>query len=113
MYITTCDHNLGFLGMVLRSSDFDYLNNGNPFTPPIDPGTTPANATDTAAQITEVVRLYKYNKEKFTTNCEFRIILISMITNKCPEKYMTTIKHRITNFCQCEPLTLLTHLYTE
>ena len=36
-----------------------------------------------------------------------------MITNKCPEKYMTTLKHRTTNFCQCEPLTLLTHLYTE
>ena len=25
---------------------------------------------------------------------------------------MTTIKHRITKFCQCEPLILLTHLYT-
>ena len=36
-----------------------------------------------------------------------------MITNKYPEIYMNTLKHRITKFCQCEPLTLLTHLYTE
>ena len=100
MSITTCDHNLGFLGMALRASDFDPLNNGNPFAPPIDPGPAPINATGTAALITEVVCLYKDDKEKFTTYCEFHIILISMITNKCPEKYMTTIKHRITNFCQ-------------
>ena len=26
---------------------------------------------------------------------------------------MTTIKHRITKFCQCEQLTLIAHLYTE
>ena len=30
MSITTCDHNLVFLGMVLRASYFDPLNNGNP-----------------------------------------------------------------------------------
>ena len=36
-----------------------------------------------------------------------------MITNKCPEKYMTTIKHRITKYIQCEPLALLTKLYTK
>ena len=36
-----------------------------------------------------------------------------MITNKFPEKYTTTLKHRITKFCQCEPLNLITHLYTE
>ena len=34
--ITTCDHNLGFLGMVLLASYFDPLNNRNPFVPPID-----------------------------------------------------------------------------
>ena len=113
MSITTCDHNLGFLGMVLRASYFDPLNNGNPFAPPIDPGPAPINPTGTAPQITEVVRLYKDDKEKFTTYCEFHIILISMITNKCSEKYMTTLKHRITKFCRFEPLTLLTHLYTE
>ena len=113
MSITTYDHNLGLLRMVLRTSDFDPLNKRNPFYPPIDPRTAPVNATGTASQITEVVRLYKDDKEKFTTYCEFRIILISMITNKCPEKYTNTLKHRITKFYQCDPLTLLTHLYTE
>ena len=113
MYITTCDHSLGFLAMVIWASYFDPLNNRNPFAPPIDPGPTPINVTVTDAQINEVVRLYKDYKEKFTAYCGFHIILISMITNKCPEKYMTTLKHRITKFHQCEPLTLLTHLYTE
>ena len=36
-----------------------------------------------------------------------------MITNKCPEKYMTTLKHPITKFCQCEPLTLFSRPNTE
>ena len=84
MSITTCYHNLGFLGMVIQASDFYPLNNGNPFASPIETGPAPINPTGTDAQITEVVRLYKYNKEKFTTYCEFLIILISMITNKCP-----------------------------
>ena len=47
MAITTCDHNLGFLGMVLRASDFDPLNNGNPFAPPKDTGPNHVNAIDT------------------------------------------------------------------
>ena len=64
MAINTCDHDLGFLGMVLRSSDFDPLNNGNPFAPPIDPGPAPINVTGTASQITEVVRLCKDDKVK-------------------------------------------------
>ena len=113
MYITTCDHNLDLLGMVLQASDFDPLKNRNPFALPIYPGTSPVNATGTAAQITEVVRLYKYDKEKFTTYYEFHIILISMITNKCTEKFMVTLKHCITNFCQREPLTIINQLYTD
>ena len=111
--ITTCDHNIVLLRMVLLASDFDPINNRNPFEPPTDPGPSPINSTVTAAKITEVVRLYKGDKEKFTIYCEFRIILISMITNKFPEKYMTTLKHHITKFFQWEPLTLLTHRYTE
>ena len=86
MSITTCDHNLCLFGMVLQESGFDLLNNGNPFAPPTDPGPAPVNTIGKAAQITEIVRLYKYDKEKFTTYCEFRIILFSMITNKCLEK---------------------------
>ena len=31
---TTCDHNLGFLGMMLRASNFDPLSNGNLFVAP-------------------------------------------------------------------------------
>ena len=98
--------------MLIRTSDINSLINGNPFAPPIDPGPAPVNTTGTASQITEVIRLYKYYKEKITTYCDFRIILINMITNKCIEKYMTTLKHCITNFCQCELITLLNHLYT-
>ena len=100
MSITTCDHKLGFLGMVLQSSYFYPLNNGNPFEPPIYPVPALTNANITASQITEVVRLYKDDKEKSSTCFEFRIILISMITNKCPEKYMTILKHHITKFHQ-------------
>ena len=57
MSITTCDHSLCILGMVLRSSDFDPLNNRNQFVTPIDTGPAIVNATVTAAQITEVIRL--------------------------------------------------------
>ena len=113
MAIVTCDHNLGFLGMVLQASYFDPLNNVNPFAPPKDPGPAHVNAVGTVAQITEVIRLYKDYREKFTTYCIIFIILISMTNDKCPEKYTTTPKFQITKFCQCEPLNLLDHLYTE
>ena len=106
-------HHLVFLGMVLWASYFDPLNNWHPFAPPIYHGLAPIISTGTAAQITEFVCLYKDDKETFTTYCEFRIILISMITIKFPEKYKITLKNYITRFCQCETLTLLTHLYTE
>ena len=36
-----------------------------------------------------------------------------MITNKCPEKEMSTIKNRITKLFQYEPLTILAHVHTE
>ena len=49
MAINTCKHNLGFVGMVLRASDFDPLNNGNPFAPPKDPGPNHFNAIGTDA----------------------------------------------------------------
>ena len=86
------------------------LNNGNPFALPTDPRPDPVNAIGTATQITEVVRLYKYDKVKITCYYKFRIILVSIITNKCPYKYTATLKHRITNILQCELLTLLSPL---
>ena len=36
-----------------------------------------------------------------------------MIKNNHPEKYMTTIKHRITKIFWCEYLAFITHLYSE
>ena len=83
MSISNCDYNRVSLVMILRTSDLDPLNNRNPFAPTIDPKPSHANATSTAAQITEFVRIYKDKKETFTTYCEFRIILISMNTKKC------------------------------
>ena len=71
--------------MVMQESDLNPLNNRNMFAPPTDPGPNPISIIGTAAQITEVLRLYKYDKDKFVTYFEFHIILISFITNKCPE----------------------------
>ena len=113
MSITTCDHNLCFLLMIIRASPLSILNNRNPFALPMDPGTIPINAIRTATKITEVARLYKDYKDKYTTYCEFRIILITMITNKFPQKYTTTLKHLITKFCQYGPFTLLNYIYNE
>ena len=69
--------------MAIQALDFDPLNNGSIFLSITDPGPTPINTIGADAQITEGIRLYKYEKEKLTTYCEFRIILISIITNKC------------------------------
>ena len=57
--------------------------------------------------------VYTNTTKKKSPPSEFRIILISVIIKKCPEKYMTTIKYRITKFCQCGPLNVIYHLYTE
>ena len=53
MSITTCDHNQGFLGMVLRASNLDPLKKENPVAPPTDPGPASVNTIGTADQITE------------------------------------------------------------
>ena len=108
MSITTCDHNLGFLGILLRASNSDPLHNRKPFAPPTDLGPAPVNAIVTAAQISDSTNTTK----KFTTYCKLHIVLISVITNSCPEQYMTTLKHRITKFFQCGPITLLSLIYT-
>ena len=73
MSITTCDHNLGFLGILFRASYFDALNNRNPFASPIDPGPDTINGTGTVSQISEVAHPYKDEKEQFTAYCEFTL----------------------------------------
>ena len=73
MPITARDHILGFLGMVPRASDFDPINNGNPFASPTDPIPTPVNAISTATQITEAVRLYKDDKENSAPTVNFAL----------------------------------------
>ena len=107
MEVTTCDHNLGFLGLVLRESYFNPLNIGNPFVPPTDPGPAPINATGKDAQITEFFQLYKDNKEKFTIYCEIFIILISIITNKCQENTLPLLNMISTNFFDVKLLLFL------
>ena len=73
MSITTCDHNLGFLGMVLRASDFDPLNKGNLFVPPINAGPAHVNFTRTSAQSNELVSLYKDDKTNSLPTVNFAI----------------------------------------
>jgi len=108
---------LGFLGLVLKNASFITLsNNGASYQPPPDPGPSPTHAAGaTAAQITETSRLFTVQIDHYKTYCEFKVILISMITNNCPEKYfmLTPLKHPITKFCQCTPIQLLNHLWSE
>ena len=55
MSTTKCDHNLGYLGIVLWASYLDPLNNRNPLAPPTDTGLAPINVIVTYYQITEAV----------------------------------------------------------
>jgi hypothetical protein len=115
MAITTSDALLGFLGLVLKNDSFITLSaNGTSFVNPVDPGPTPPIIVNgTAAQIAEGLRRFTAEREEYKTFCEFKIILVSMITNNCPEKYLTALKHPITKFRRCTPLELLTHLWNE
>ena len=69
--------------MVIWASDFDPLNQQKPILIPMSPGPAPVNSIGIASQTNEYVHLYKDYK-KVSTYCESRIILISVITNKCP-----------------------------
>jgi len=116
MAITSSEPLLGFLGLVLKNASFITLsNNGAPYQPPPDPGTSPTHAAGAAmaTQITETSRLFTVQRDHYKTYCEFKVILISMITNNCPEKYLTPLKHPITKFRQCTPIQLLDHLWNE
>jgi len=87
MTITSSDPTLGYLGLVLKNSSFITLTaNGNSFVAPIDPGINPpAIDSATAAQIAEALRRFNIEREVYKTYCEFKIILVSMITNSCPK----------------------------
>ena len=95
MSVTTCDHNLGFLIMVLQEPDFCPLKNGNIFVPPTDLGSSPINDVVTDAKVTEFIHLYKEN--------------ISLHYHS----FVSTLKRCITKTIQFEPLALQIHLYTE
>jgi hypothetical protein len=112
MAITTSDPILGFLGLVLKDSIFQTLNDtAASYVPPENPGDTPT-ATGTAAVIAEATRVFAIDQEKYNTYLQFKIILISMITTNCPEKYLSDLKDPITKFCRRSPLELLNHLWT-
>ena len=73
MPINTCDHNLGFLGMVLQAPDFYPQNNENPFAPPTDLGPAPVNAINTAAQTTESYASKNMTKENSPPSMNFAL----------------------------------------
>jgi hypothetical protein len=112
MAITTSHPLLGFLGLVLRDSIFQTLSDpATSYTPPANPGNSP-NVTGTGAVIAEATRVFIIKQDKYKTYVQFKIILISMITTNCPEKYLSDLKDPITKFCRCTPLELLDHLWT-
>jgi hypothetical protein len=88
MAITTADPILGFLGLVIKNSLYiTIFTSGTSFTDPVDPGPVPPDPTGlTAVQLSEAIRQYNLEREEFKTFCKFKIILVSMITNSCPEK---------------------------
>jgi uncharacterized phage-associated protein len=112
MAITTSDPLLGFLGLVLKDSIFQTLSDpAISYTPPADPGNSP-NVTGTGAVIAEATRVLIIEQDKYNTYVQFKIILTSMITTNCPEKYLSDLKDPITKFRRCTPLELLDHLWT-
>ncbi len=115
MAITSADPILGFLGLVITNDRYITLSaNQTPFSAPADPGLNPPDPAGlTAIQITEGVRRYNLARDERKTFLEFQIILVSMITNNCPEKYLATLKDPITKFRRCTPIQLLQHLWTE
>ena len=84
---------LGFLGLVLKDASYVTIsNNGASYIPPVYPGPGPIHAPGAAgAQITETSRLFNIQRDHYKTYCGFQVILISMITNNCPEKYLTIL----------------------
>ena len=115
MAITSTDPTLGFLGLVIPINRYITLSESqNSFVQAPNPGPTPPNPEGlTAFQIAENVRQYRVAREDRKTFCKFQIILVSMITNNCPGKYLTTLKNPITKFCRGTPLQILQHLWTK
>jgi hypothetical protein len=112
MALTTSDPLLGFLGLVLKDSIFQTLSNpATSYTLPADPGNSP-NVTGSGAVIAEATHVFIIKQDKYNTYVQFKIILISMITTNCPEKYLSDLKDPITKFRRCTPLELLDHLWT-
>ena len=115
MAITSTDNVLGFLGLIINNSSYIALSvNTNSFVPPYNPGQTPPESYGlTSANIPKGTHRYYIMREEYRTFREFQIILVSIITNNCPDKYITTRKDPITFFCHYTPIQLLKNLWDE
>ena len=115
MAITSTYTVLGFPGLVINDSSYIALSaNENSSIPLYNPGQTPPESYGlTSANIAKGIHRYYIMREEYRTFREFQIILVSIITNNCPDKYITTRKDPITFFCHYTPIQLLKNLWDE
>ena len=115
MEITSTDNFLGFLGLIINDSSYIALSaNENSSILLYNPGQTPTESYGlNSPNIVKGIHRYYILCEEYRTFREFQIILVSIITNNCPDKYITTLKDPITFFCHYTTIQLLKNLWDE
>ena len=105
------DSTLGHLALVISAIEYISVNNNVAFVEPVSPGANPVHANRaTNYQIAETNRVFQVNAQTLQVYQNTRTLLRTMIINSVPDKYISTLKHRITQYSNIIPLQLLTHL---
>ena len=102
---------LGHLALVISATDYQSVNNTHAFVPPVNPGLNPIHTPgSTQFEIAETNRIHQVNTNTFNVFINTRVDLRNLIIKSVPDKYISTLKHSITQYIAIEPLALLTHL---
>jgi len=110
---STNNPDLGFLGEVIPSTQYTYLNNDIEYVVPQNPGIAPTYNPDASQfQINEAIRLHVLFTNEYYIFGNVRTALRNMIVNSMEEKYISALCHPIIRFNTCTPLNLMEHKWS-
>ena len=127
---------LGHLALVIARAEYEEANDGNPWTPPVNPGEAPTapptiatpdanNPAEVAAHaaaallsqapdhfaIQESLRLFTQRQKAYDTYKNANKALHNLIINAGDDQYINDLKHIRTGYVNVTPIALLDHLW--
>ena len=112
-------HQLGHLGLVIKTEDYKTLNNNTEWTDPTAPATKPRKPNTPAGETTDpfaaqdAIRAWHEERNTWTTFQLTQEALRNMIITNVDDQYIHKLKNELTEYATVTPLQLMTHLWDQ